>query len=216
MMSVAGPAVLSHDVYVACDDPSTRAALSSLLTGAGFRTTSFASAAEFLRMASSLRAGSLVVVLLPESDGTSLLGQIRALQYQFPTVLVTSSGDIKSAVQAMKAGAIDYLQGPDNEEIVSAIRAAQRRVADMKQEEIAKDAAARVSMLSAREHEVLERLVAGMPNKAIANDLEISPRTVEFHRSHIMAKMGAANLAELVRLGIVAGINMQPPRRSGS
>ena len=167
-------------------------------------------------MASSLRAGSLVVVLLPESDGTSLLGQIRALQYQFPTVLVTSSGDIKSAVQAMKAGAIDYLQGPDNEEIVSAIRAAQRRVADMKQEEIAKDAAARVSMLSAREHEVLERLVAGMPNKAIANDLEISPRTVEFHRSHIMAKMGAANLAELVRLGIVAGINMQPPRRSGS
>jgi two-component system response regulator FixJ len=208
-MSATAPAVISYDVYVACDDPTNRASLCHLIASAGFRTISFASTTDFLHMASSLRPGIIVAGLPPNVDASKLLGEIRSLQHQFPTVLLTTSSDVKLAVRAIKAGAIDYLHDPNPEEIVGAVRAAQHRLAEVEQQEIARDAAARVSQLSQREFEVLERLVAGMPNKAIARELEISPRTVEFHRSHIMAKMGAANLAELVRLGVVAGIRMQ-------
>jgi two-component system response regulator FixJ len=208
-MSAAAPDVLSYDTYIVCDDPAARASLADLLRNAGFRTIGFASTADFLRMASSLKPGAVIAEPPPDARADDFLMKIKLLQHQFPTVLVTSRSDVKSAVLAIKAGAIDYLHKPDNDEVVGAVRAAQRRLAELQQQEISKDAAARVSQLSMREYEVLERLVAGMPNKAIARELEISPRTVEFHRSHIMAKMGAANLAELVRLGVVAGIRMQ-------
>lgn len=205
---------LSSDVYVAIDDDTTGPALCNLLNSAGFRVKVFRSAGEFLRMAASLRPGSLVVQLPPESDGADLLDHLRALQHQFPTVLVTNESDVKSAVRAMKSGAVDFLDRPGADELVSAVHAAQRRVAELVQEHNSKDAAARVTSLSVREYEILERLVAGMPNKAIAKDLAISPRTVEFHRAHIMAKMGAANLAELVHLGLAAGleIKLRPAR----
>lgn len=208
-MMISGAAASSCNVYIAGADAVWRGVVSDLLTGAGFRVTGFASIGDFLKMASSLRPGALVAEMLPDSDATQLLSQVGALQYHFPTILMTLRGDVKSAVRAIKAGAIDYLDSPADEEIVSAIRLAQRRLEDLKLQELSKDATTRVSLLSAREYEVLERLVAGMPTKVIARELEISPRTVEFHRSHIMAKMGAANLAELIRLGLVAGIKMQ-------
>lgn len=201
--------VQATDVYVLAQTESIRQSLCKTLTNGGFRVKSFASAAEFLSLASSLRPGCLVAELMPSSDGTGLLHHMRALKYLFPAVFVTSHGDIKSAVQAMRAGAMDYLHHPTQEELFAGVQAAQQRLLEIRQQETSKDAATRVVSLSTREREILERLVAGMPNKTIAQILDISPRTVEFHRSHIMAKMQANNLADLVRMGLAAGIQIK-------
>jgi two-component system response regulator FixJ len=114
------------------------------------------------------------------------------------------------AVHAIKSGAADFVEKPyDDETILAAVRRAQEELdKDNESDELVKVAAKRISALSSREYEVLEHLVAGQPNKAIAYDLAISPRTVEFHRSHLMAKMQAASLSELVRLALLAGLKI--------
>jgi two-component system response regulator FixJ len=200
-----------NNVYIVDDDESARESLATLLTIAGFRTKSFASGHQFLGAVPSLAPGCLVSnVLMPEMDGITLLKQLKILKPDFPVILITGHGDIKMAVHAMRSGALDFVEKPyDDETILAAVRRAQLQLTkDSASDELANIAAKRLSSLSARELEVLERLVAGMPNKTIARDLGISPRTVEFHRSHVMSKMQAGGISQLVRLALLAGLKI--------
>lgn len=198
-------------VYIVDYDKMSCDAIATLLSTAGFRTKGFSSVYQFIREAQMLAPGCLVSdVSMPEMDGLTLLTQLKALRFRFPVVFLTGHGDIKMAVRAIKSGAADFVEKPyDEETILAAVRRAQEELdKDDENDELAKIAAKRIGSLSSREYEVLEHLVGGQPNKAIAHDLAISPRTVEFHRSRLMAKMQAASLSELVRLALMAGIKI--------
>ncbi len=197
------------NVYIVDDDEASRDSIATLLSVSGFRTKSFASGNLFLQEAASLAPGCLVSdVRMPDLDGITLVQQLKALKLSIRVVLITGHGDIKMAVRAIKSGATDFVEKPyDDETILAAVRRAQEELdQDDEGDEMAKVAAARLSSLSSRECEVLARLVAGQPNKAIAYDLTISPRTVEFHRTRVMAKMKAGSLSQLVRLALLAGL----------
>jgi two-component system, LuxR family, response regulator FixJ len=170
---------------------------------------SFGSPLEFLSAAPSLAAGCLIVdIRMPEMDGLELQQRLIERDLDFPLIVITGHGDVPLAVRAMKAGAVDFIEKPfASEAILNSIGVACRQlsVSDEKDpEKIA--AAAKLALLSPRERQVLEGLLAGLPNKSIAYDLEISPRTVEIHRARVMDKMGARSLSELVRLALAAGV----------
>jgi two-component system response regulator FixJ len=199
------------NVYIIDDDEASRDSIATLLSSAGFKTKSFASGDQFLREAASLAPGCLVSdVRMPDLDGITLLQQLMALKLRIRVVLITGYGDIKTAVRAIKSGATDFVEKPyDEETLLAAVQKAQEELdQDDQGNELAKAAAERLGSLSAREREVLECLVAGYSNKAIAHDLAISPRTVEFHRTRIMAKMKAGSLSQLVRLALLAGLKV--------
>jgi two-component system response regulator FixJ len=199
------------NVYIVDDDEASRDSIATLLSVAGFRTKSFASGNQFLQEVASLAPGCLVSdVRMPDVDGIMLVQQLKTLKLSIPVVLITGHGDIKTAVRAIKSGAADFVEKPyDDETILTAVRKAQEELDhDDEGVELAKIAAGRLSALSARECEVLERLVAGLSNKAIAHDLAISPRTVEFHRTRVMTKMHAGSLSQLVRLALLAGLKV--------
>ena len=203
----------TNNVYVVDDDEAARDSLTILLTGAGLQTKSFASGHQFLREAASLEPGCLVSdVRMPEMDGITLLQQLKTLKFDFPVVLITGYGDIRMAVQALKSGAVDFVEKPyDDETILAAVRGAQREWDEGHQAgSLAVIAAQRLSSLTDRERDVLERVVVGLPNKIIAHHLGISPRTVEFHRSHLMKKMQAGGISQLVRLALLAGLKIEP------
>ncbi len=200
------------NVYILDDDEASRNSIATLLSSAGFRTRSFASANQFLREAASLAPGCLISDLrMPDMDGITLLQQLMTMKLNIRVVLITGHGDIKTAVRAIKSGAADFVEKPyDDETILAAVRKAQEELERGDEgHELAKTAAERLGSLSPREREVLERLVAGSSNKAIAHDLAISPRTVEFHRTRIMTKMKAESLSQLVRLALLAGLKVE-------
>jgi two-component system response regulator FixJ len=145
-------------------------------------------------------------------DGIALLSELKLLKLDFPVILMTGHGDIKMAVKALKSGAADFVEKPyDEETILAAVRRAQTEWNDNHEDTaLERIAAQRLSSLSMRQREVFVRLVAGMPNKKIARDLGISPRTVEFHRLHVMTKMRARGISELVRLALLAGLKIDP------
>lgn len=198
------------DVYVIFDDNVTRAAIVEAV-GASFRVKAFSSGQEFLALADAVRPGCVIAQLdLPDIGGIELLEKLHVCQLDFPAILVSSATDVRTVVKALKAGAVDFLEQPvDPGELVSAINACERQLAEVREKEFARTATSRLATLTEREREILERLVSGMPNKAIARDLEISPRTVEFHRARVMAKMQAGTLSELVLLGAAAGMGSQ-------
>jgi len=195
-------------VYIVDDDEAVRDSLSALLASKGYSVTGFASAREFLAVAPSLPAGCLIVdIRMPEMDGLTLQQQLIERNLGFPLIVITGHGDVPLAVRAMKAGAVDFIEKPfAAEAILMSLEAAFARLARPAEEDPAAGAAAdRLNLLSPREREVLGGLLAGLPNKSIAFDLGISPRTVEIHRARVMDKMGARSLSELVRLALAAG-----------
>src|SRR5258705_3556001 len=197
------------NVYIVDNDEASRDSIATLLSVAGFRTKSFVSAIQFLQEVASLGPGCLVSDLrMPDLDGIALVQELKPSKLSIRVVLITGHADIKTAVRAIKSGAVDFVEKPyDNETILAAVRRAQEELDEHDEErELAKTAARRLNSLSTRESEVLERLVAGLPNKTIAHDLAISPRTVEFHRTRVMAKMQAGSLSQLVRLCLLAGM----------
>jgi two-component system, LuxR family, response regulator FixJ len=203
-------------VYVIDDDDAVCDSLALLLTSAGYSVRCVASSAEFLDAAPSLPPGCLVCdVRMPEFDGVELLARLKARGLNFPAVMITGQSEVDIAVRAMKAGAVDFIEKPfEQEKLLDSLEQAQQRLRPA----LATDAAARVARervarLTARERDVLDGLVAGLPNKAIAYDLLISPRTVEVYRARIMEKMQAHSLAELVRLALAAGCDPNPPTR---
>jgi two-component system, LuxR family, response regulator FixJ len=203
---------LKPNIYVVDDDEAVRDSLQILLQSAGYAVRSFSSGTEFLEEAATLPNGCLIADLrMPEIDGLELQAQLTELKLRFPLIMITGHGDVPLAVRAMKAGAVDFVEKPfAPEAILNSIRLAFTR-SDQAHDrsEAAVAAGARVALLSQREREVLDRLVVGMPNKTIAFELGISPRTVEIHRARVMSKMQARSLSELVRLALAAGVQIQ-------
>jgi two-component system response regulator FixJ len=200
-------------VYIVDDDEAVRDSLSVLLESKGYVVKSFVSAPEFLAAAPSLPVGCLIVdIRMPEMDGLELQQHLTDRSLDFPLIVITGHGDVPLAVRAMKAGAVDFIEKPfASEAILSSLEAALSRLTTPSEEDPAKAAAtAKLALLSSRELQVLRGLLAGLPNKSIAYDLGISPRTVEIHRARLMGKMGARSLSELIRLALAGGVQPTP------
>jgi two-component system response regulator FixJ len=195
-------------VHVVDDDPSVRDSLAVLLGSAGFSVRAYDSALAFLKSASDSAAGCVLTdVQMPELNGLELQRRMSELGIRLPVIVMTGHADVPIAVEALKAGATDFLEKPFEEEhLIEAISSA-ISVSQREHDEAAATAAivARIATLTPREREVMDLLVAGQPNKTIAYDLGSSPRTVEVHRARVMEKMGARSLAELVRMTIAVG-----------
>jgi len=196
-------------VYVIDDDAAMRDSLNFLLDSAGFGVTLFDDAQAFLDALPGLTFGCVVSdVRMPGIDGIELLKRMKAQQSPFPILIMTGHGDVPLAVEAMKLGAVDFLEKPFEDDrltvmIESAIRQAEPTA---RSEAVAQDIAARVASLSPRERQVMEGLIAGLSNKLIAREYDISPRTIEVYRANVMTKMQANSLSELVRLAMRAGM----------
>jgi two-component system response regulator FixJ len=194
-------------VHVVDDDDAVRDSLGFLLETEGFSVRSYESAPQLLAEASRLAAGCIVTdVRMPEMSGLELVRRLNALGVDLPIVVMTGHADVPLAVEAMKAGVVDFIEKPfDQDVMLAAVRAALSRDPAGPRREDPEVAAirGRIAALSGREAEVLERLVAGKPNKIIAYELGISPRTVEVYRANVMTKMQAASLSELVRMTLL-------------
>ena len=193
----------SQVVHVIDDDEAVRQSLAFLLSTAGFAVRVHESATGFLKVLPAAQVGCIVTdVRMPEMDGLELQRRLRAGKVTAPVIVITGHGDVALAVEAMKAGAADFIEKPfDDDVLIGAIRSAlASRVEDAKGEARAAEVRGRLALLSSREREVLDGLVAGKPNKIIAYDLGISPRTVEVYRANLMTKMQADSLSDLVRM----------------
>ncbi|MGO9358254.1 MAG: response regulator FixJ [Xanthobacteraceae bacterium] len=199
----------SGNVYVIDDDPAMRDSLDFLLGSAGFRVTLFDSALRFLEALPDLAFGCVLSdVRMPGLDGLELLKRLRSLRKQLPIIIMTGHGDIPLAVEAMKHGAIDFLEKPFEDDrliarIEEAIKQGQEHARD---DAMDVEVASRIASLSPRERQVMDGLVAGLSNKLIAREYDISPRTIEVYRANVMTKMQAASISELVRLAMRGGL----------
>jgi len=196
-------------VYVIDDDAAMRDSLNFLLDAANFEVTLFESATNFLEMLPRLAFGCVVSdVRMPGIDGIELLKRMKSLGSPFPIVIITGHGDVALAVEAMKLGAVDFLEKPfEDDRLIGMIETAIRhREPAAKDEAVTRDIAGRVDSLSPRERQVMEGLIAGLSNKMIARNYDISPRTIEVYRANVMTKMQAGSLSELVRLAMRAGL----------
>ena len=197
-------------VHVIDDDDAARDSLAFLFESADIAVRSYASAAAFLAVAPSLSHGCIVTdVRMPEINGIEMLKRLKAKGIGLPVIVITGHADIALAVEAMKSGAVDFMEKPfDDEAMLRAVRAALLRHGKTREEgQERADIRQRLALLSNREQQVLDGLVAGHANKRIAHDLDISPRTVEIYRAHVMTKMGASSLSELVRMALIVGVN---------
>ena len=196
-------------VYVIDDDAALRDSLSFLLDAVGFDVRLFDTALKFLDVLPSLDFGCVVSdVRMPGLDGIELLKRMKSDQSRFPIVIMTGHGDIPLAVEAIKLGAVDFLEKPfEDDRLIAVIEAAIRQGEPAaKNEAVTRDIVLRIATLSPRERQVMDGLIAGLSNKLIARDYDISPRTIEVYRANVMTKMQAGSLSELVRLALRAGL----------
>jgi two-component system response regulator FixJ len=196
-------------VYVIDDDPAMRDSLDFLLGAAGFEVVLYDSAQRFADEVAGLPFGCIVSdVRMPGMDGIELLRHVKAQRDALPVIVMTGHGDIPLAVEAMKLGALDFLEKPfDDDRLIAMIGQALREgEARAEGDALTAEVAARIASLSPRERQVMEGLVAGLSNKQIARDYDISPRTIEVYRANVMTKMQAASLSELVRLALRGGL----------
>jgi two-component system response regulator FixJ len=196
-------------IFIVDDDEAVRDSLQILLGTEGYRTAVFGSALDFLDAYTAGQVGCLLAdVRMPDMSGLDLQEILAERQLHLPVVIITGHGDVSMAVRAMKAGAVDFIEKPfvDTTILESVRRALSRADRPRGDEALAAEAEARLQALTPREREVLERLVLGRPNKIIAFELNISPRTVEIHRARVMEKMQAESLSHLVRLALAAKV----------
>ncbi len=194
-------------IHLIDDDAGVRQSLTFSLATGGYAVRAYASAEAFLAALPGLQPGCVVSdIRMPGIDGLALQRRLREQRVGLPVIIMTGHADIRLAVEAMKAGAIDFLEKPfDDEILLAAIREAlAHRTKPGRTEADKGDIQKRMNALSNREREVLAGLLAGQPNKTIAYDLNLSPRTVEVHRANVMAKMNAGSLSELVRMALTA------------
>jgi two-component system response regulator FixJ len=196
-------------VHVIDDDDAVRDSLAFLLRSADIDVVTHESAAAFLRGGVPAGIGCIVTdVRMPEVGGIDLLRHLRGLNVKVPVIVITGHGDVPLAVEAMKLGATEFLEKPFSDDL---LLAAVRTALASEQDNARRSAELaaineKLASLSNRERQVLDGLVAGQPNKTIAYNLDISPRTVEIYRANLMTKMDASSLSELVRMALVAGI----------
>jgi two-component system, LuxR family, sensor kinase FixL len=196
-------------VCVIDDDDAARQSLEFLLKTAGVGVRTFESAKRFLEAMPEITSGCIVTdVRMPEMSGIDLLREVKRLNVALPVIVITGHGDVALAVEAMKIGAIDFLEKPFNDDLLlTSVRTAlQKDALTARHNAEVAEVQKKLASLSARERQVLEGLVAGKANKVIAFDLGISPRTVEIYRANVMTKMAANSLSDLVRNAIIAGI----------
>jgi two-component system response regulator FixJ len=196
-------------VHVIDDDEALRESLSFLLGTAHFEVRVYDSAVGFLEGLGQAAPGCIITdVRMPGMSGLDLLRQLAALGATFAVIVITGHGDVPLAVEAMKLGAVDFLEKPfDDNALIAAVRSAlNRREHDLEHDSEKLEIHGRIAVLSNRERQVLEGLVAGQANKTIAFALGISPRTVEIYRANLMTKMHASSLSDLVRMALLAGI----------
>ena len=194
-------------VYVVDDDDSVRRSAAFMLRHAGFKVEPVVSGVDFLKLAKGADRGCVLLdVRMPEMDGLQVQQQMIKDGIDMPVVILTGHGDIEIAVQAMRAGAVNFLEKPyEKEALIAAMEEAFVRLEDSNLKEMAaSEAKVRLACLTGREQDVLDGLLAGLPNKTIAYDLGISPRTVEIYRANMMEKLRVRSLAEALRIGFAA------------
>jgi two-component system, LuxR family, response regulator FixJ len=196
-------------VFVIDDDEAMRDSLEFLLSTADFDVTLFESAQHFLDALAGIDFGCVVSdVRMPGIDGIELLKRLKASHSALPVVIMTGHGDVPLAVEAMKLGSVDFLEKPfEGDRLIGMIEAAFKQAeAGAQNVAITAEIAERIATLSPRERQVMDGLIAGLSNKTIAREYDISPRTIEVYRANVMTKMQAGSLSELVRLAIRAGV----------
>jgi FixJ family two-component response regulator len=192
-----------HDIFIVDDDPSVRAALATVFSGEGYQVESFGDGTTFLSAVHARAPGCILLdIHMPGCSGLDLLKQLSAERYPAPVFIISGQGDIPKAVDAIRHGALDFIEKPfDAAAIVARVREAirewERREDDSRT--LLRTFRGR-DQLTAREHEVLERIAQGLSNKEAGRELGISPRTVEVHRARIMEKLRARNAADLMRI----------------
>jgi FixJ family two-component response regulator len=195
-------------VFVVDDDRAMRDSLRWLLESVGLSVRTYATAAEFLDDHDPAQPGCLVLdVRMPGMSGLDLQTELAQRGAELPTIVVTGHAEVAMAVRAVKAGAIDFIEKPFSDQLLLD-RVRQALEIDRQSREIRirrEEARRRLASLSAREREVLSLVAAGKANKEIAAALGLSPKTVEVHRAHVMAKMAVDSLAELIRVALLAG-----------
>lgn len=196
-------------IHVIDDDLAMRDSLAFLLDVNGYKPQVYESAGGFLKEANVDELKCIVSdIRMPDMNGIELVRKLKNEGSMCPVILITGHGDVALAVEAMKAGAADFIEKPfDDETLLGAIRSAlHSRATEPANGTARKEAEARLADLSPRERDVLQGLVAGKINKVIAHDLSISPRTVEVYRANLMAKTGARSMSELMRLALAVGL----------
>ena len=196
-------------IHVVDDDEAIRRSLSFMLKTSGFAVRLFSGGTEFLKEVGTLEGGCVLLdVRMPDIDGLEVQRELRARGMMLPVIIMTGHGDVGMAVAAMKAGATDFIEKPfEKAALLAAIEAACAQAsADQGRNSQRETARARLNILTDREREVLKGLVDGLPNKTIAYDLGISPRTVEIYRANLMQKLQVHSLSETLRIAFQAGL----------
>jgi two-component system, LuxR family, response regulator FixJ len=208
----------SRFVHLVDDDEAIRRSAGFMLKTAGYQVKTYESGVELLKEASSLDTGCILLdIRMPGMDGLEVQQKLQEKGVALPVVIMTGHGDVTLAVKAMKAGAIDFIEKPFEKSVL--LSAIDQGIERLKRSEIsgqrAEDAAVRLQALTPREREVLDGLVQGLPNKTIAYDLGISPRTVEIHRANLMTKLEVRSLSEALRIAFAAQENQVFHRPEG-
>lgn len=196
-------------IHLVDDEEAIRKSIGFMLRTNGYGVQTWDSGAAFLKGVRKAEPGCVLLdVRMPGLDGLTVQQELRNSGVTLPIIIITGHADIGLAVQVMKAGAIDFIEKPfEKSVLLGAVDAALDRMNDMAAHESRATAAAvRLARLTAREHEILQGLAEGLPNKSIAHDLGISPRTVEVHRANVMSKLDVHSLSEALRLAFAAGM----------
>ena len=195
-------------VYLVDDDEAVRRSTNFMLKTSGYKVETYVSGIAFLKDARHAEPGCVLLdVRMPEMDGLAVQKELKARGIDLPVIVMTGHGDVSVAVEAMKAGGVDFIEKPfDKSVLLAALDDGFGRIElSGRRAERAALAAIRLEALTPRERDVLRGLVDGLPNKTIGYDLGISPRTVEIHRAHLMTKLGVRSLSEALRIAFAAG-----------
>jgi two-component system response regulator FixJ len=204
--------VAEKQVYVVDDDEAIRRSLSFMLRTSGHKVDLFTQGEEFLKGAAKLDPGCVLLdIRMPGMDGLEVQRALAEQGVSLPVIIMTGHGDVGLAVRAMKAGAIDFIEKPfEKATLMSALEQGFSRIGETDLRRLrAQEAATRLEALTPRERDVLKGLVSGLPNKSIAYDLGISPRTVEIHRANLMTKLDVKSLSEALRIAFAAGLEQE-------
>lgn len=196
-------------VHLVDDDESVRRSVSFMLRTSGYIVKTYASGVEFLKEAKTSVPGCILLdVQMPEVNGLEVQTRLREQGVLHPVIVMTAHGDVSVSVQAMKAGAIDFIEKPfEKAVLIGAIEDGFGRLEQTGRRRVrAEEAKVRLEALTPREMDIMKGLVRGHPNKTIAYDLDISPRTVEIHRANLMTKLAVASLSEALRIAFAAGL----------
>jgi two-component system response regulator FixJ len=206
-----------RQIHIIDDEEAIRRSASFMLKTSGFAVETWDSGVAFLKEVRHAPMGAILLdVRMPEMDGLEVQEALNERGVTMPVIVLTGHGDVSIAVRAMKAGAVDFIEKPfEKAVLLTAIEAAFARIENADEEAArAEKAAVIIQGLTARERDVLEGLAQGLPNKTIAYDLDISPRTVEVHRANLMTKLGVRSLSDALRIAFAAGLGTGDAQRT--